>query len=233
MTFDAGRAADVESHGAHGGYGGPAENGDGRSPGGGYGSPRNNPIFAAGNAGPQAAGAGAFQPTPPISPANRAGLPPLSEGAARFDRVSGAVHQLEAFARGRGAVLEQGAADHAWWRRALQTDGAPEACEQVLAAPTTQQFNAAASRRGFEERCDSNVDACARRVEAADLPDSPKGNARAFAFNASDAAVLERFAVPGGCDFVSVRGVPSAEALTRLRAALREILASRSAGKTC
>ena len=62
----------------------------------------------------------------------------------------------------------------------------------------------------------------ARRVEAADLPDSPKGNARAFAFNASDAAVLERFAVPGGCDFVSVRGVPSAEALTRLRAALRE-----------
>ena len=47
------------------------------------------------------------------------------------------------------AVLEEGAADHAWWRRALQTDGAPEACEQVLAAPTTQQFNAAASRRGY------------------------------------------------------------------------------------
>jgi hypothetical protein len=89
------------------------------------------------------------------------------QGAARFDRVSGAVQQLEAFARGRGAVLEQGASGNAWWRRALQTDGAPEACEQVLAAPTTQQFNAAASRRGFEERCDSNVDAFARRVEAA------------------------------------------------------------------
>ena len=70
-------------------------------------------------------------------------------------------------ARGRGAVLEEGAAGNAWWRRALRTDGAPGAQEQVLAAPTTQQFNAGAPRRGFEERCDSNVDAFARRVEAA------------------------------------------------------------------
>ena len=47
-------------------------------------------------------------------------------------------------------------------------------------------------------------------------------NARPFAFNASDAAVLARFARFGGCDFVSVRGVPSAEALMRLREALRD-----------
>lgn len=47
-------------------------------------------------------------------------------------------------------------------------------------------------------------------------------SSRPFAFNASDAAVLERFAKPGGCDFVSVRGVPSAAALTSLRKALRE-----------
>ena len=53
--------------------------------------------------------------------------------------------------------------------------------------------------------------------------DSPTSlSSRPFAFNASDAAVLERFAKPGGCDFVSVRGVPSAAALTSLRKALRE-----------
>ena len=53
--------------------------------------------------------------------------------------------------------------------------------------------------------------------------DSPESlSSRPFAFNASDAAVLERFAKPGGCDFVSVRGVPSAAALTSLRKALRE-----------
>ena len=85
------------------------------------------------------------------------------QGAARFDRVSGAVHQLEAFARGRGAVLEQGAADHAWWRRALRTDGAPEACEQVLAAPTTQQFNAAASRRANASTLESHRSSKPRR----------------------------------------------------------------------
>ena len=101
-TFDAGRAADVESHGAHGGYGGPAENGDGRSPGGGYGSPRNNPIFSSADAGPQSATAGAFQPTPPISPANRAGLPPLSEGAARFGEVAGQRTLLARLGKNRG-----------------------------------------------------------------------------------------------------------------------------------
>ena len=63
--------------------------------------------------------------------------------------------------------------------------------------------------------------AARRRPSDAPRADAP-GSTRAFAFNASDAAVLERFAKPGGCDFVSVRGVPSAEALTRLRAALRE-----------
>ena len=102
MTFDAGRAADVESHGAHGGYGGPAENGDGRSPGGGYGSPRNNPIFSSADAGPQSTTAGAFQPTPPISPANRAGLPPLSEGAARFGEVAGQRTLLARLGKNRG-----------------------------------------------------------------------------------------------------------------------------------
>jgi hypothetical protein len=89
---------------SNGGYGGPPSGyGDGPSGGGGYGSPRNNPIFAsAGNAGPQAATTGAFQPTPPISPANRAGLPPLSEGAARFGDVAGQRSLLARLGKNRG-----------------------------------------------------------------------------------------------------------------------------------
>ncbi len=89
---------------SNGGYGGPPSGyGDGPSGGGGYGSPRNNPIFAsAGNAGPQAATTGAFQPTPPISPANRAGLPPLSEGAARFGDVAGQRSLLARLGKKRG-----------------------------------------------------------------------------------------------------------------------------------
>jgi hypothetical protein len=115
-AFDAGSTPDdVESHGAYGGaYGGAdgprssGSHGDGRSGYGdgqssGYGSPRNNPIFAAGNAGPQAAVAGAFQPTPPISPANRAGLPPLSEGAARFGDVAGQRSLLARLGKNRGS----------------------------------------------------------------------------------------------------------------------------------
>jgi hypothetical protein len=114
-AFDAGSTPDdVESHGAYGdAYGGSdgprssGGHGDGRSGYGdgqssGYGSPRNNPIFAAGNAGPQAAVAGAFQPTPPISPANRAGLPPLSEGAARFGDVAGQRSLLARLGKNRG-----------------------------------------------------------------------------------------------------------------------------------
>ena len=63
-----------------------------------------------------------------------------------------------------------------------------------------------------------------RRGDDAPRSENPRetSNARPFAFNASDAAVLARFARFGGCDFVSVRGVPSAEALTRLREALRD-----------
>ena len=115
-AFDAGSTPDdVESHGAYGdAYGGSdgprssGGHGDGRSGYGdgqssGYGSPRNNPIFASGNAGPQAAVAGAFQPTPPISPANRAGLPPLSEGAARFGDVAGQRSLLARLGKNRGS----------------------------------------------------------------------------------------------------------------------------------
>ena len=105
------------------------------------------------------------------------------QGAARFDKVVGAGASLKAFARGRGAVLAGAAAASAWWRRALLTDGAPEACEAVLAAPTTQQFNGTASRRGFEERCDHDVDLFARRLEAALLG---VGAARCAALQAAD-----------------------------------------------
>ena len=114
-----GRRGDGEfqSHGSYGGGSTELSNGGhgrpasgygegGPSTGGGYGSPRNNPIFAsagdAGNAGPRAATTGAFQPTPPISPANRAGLPPLSEGAARFGDVAGQRSLLARLGKNRG-----------------------------------------------------------------------------------------------------------------------------------
>ena len=82
-------------------------------------------------------------------------------------------------------------------------------------------------KTGGEKAARLGDDANARTTRRGD--DAPRSesqretsNARPFAFNASDAAVLARFARFGGCDFVSVRGVPSAEALTRLREALRD-----------
>ena len=113
-AFDAGSTPDdVESHGAYGGVRRlrrtALERRSRRRPIGGtatanrrYGSPRNN-RFSPPRRRAASRRRGAFQPTPPISPANRAGLPPLSEGAARFGEVAGQRSLLARLGKNRGS----------------------------------------------------------------------------------------------------------------------------------